>query len=311
MPRSIRLSVPSDETESWLERISQFSGVLSLRVTRGSSVVPPGDEISLEITNRDLPAFGRMLDEAGVGSRSDVYLVASDPLAVISSRSRETARDSSESTFEEMDSMVAKESNMTANALVVMAVAGIVAALGIQSNAIHVVVGAMVIAPGFEPIARIGLGIVGQSRVAWFGLGDTLKAFGVLILAAALTSLVLGLVGKPPLAGEATYLESGSLVRYWTQITFQSVLASLAAGVAGAIFIATNRSVLTAGVMIALALIPAASLVGMGIVAGRFDVAGQAGLRWLIDAGLVLATALAVFGVKQRALHRRAMMTQP
>jgi hypothetical protein len=45
----------------------------------------------------------------------------------------------------------ARESSMTAGNLGVMATASAVAGLGLNSGALHLVIGAMVFAPGFEP----------------------------------------------------------------------------------------------------------------------------------------------------------------
>ena len=57
------------------------------------------------------------------------------------------------------------------------------------------------------------------------------------------------------------------------------------------------------GVMIALALIPSASLVGMALVSGEFGLAGQAWMRWLVDVGCVVLGSAAVFGAKRMLLR--------
>src|SRR5690606_12749644 len=78
-------------------------------------------------------------------------------------------RDTSESTWEEMELLIGKESNMTINALLLMGISGILAALGLATKAVHFVIGAMAIAPGFEPIVRISLGTVAKSRASCEG----------------------------------------------------------------------------------------------------------------------------------------------
>jgi len=91
-------------------------------------------------------------------------------------------------------------------------------------------------------------------------------------------------------------------------ITFSSLAATALASIAGALLAATNRSVLTGGVMVALALIPSATDTGMGIVAGEWTVAGRALLCWVIEAGLVFIFPIAFFAWKQRRVQRRKMM---
>lgn len=100
--------------------------------------------------------------------------------------------------------------------------AGIIAAVGISTNALHLVVGAMVIAPGFETVVRIPLGII-TDNVAWKrGVTDTLKGYGALLVASALTMLLLQVLGFDTLKGKASYLAEGALVSYWTTISATS-----------------------------------------------------------------------------------------
>ena len=74
-----------------------------------------------------------------------------------------------------------------------------------------------------------------------------------------------------------------------------SVVIALAAPAAGAALVAAQRSVLSAGVMSALALIPSASITGMALVLGEFSLAGKAAVRWTVDVACVLLGGAAVF----------------
>lgn len=80
--------------------------------------------------------------------------------------------------------------------------------------------------------------------------------------------------------------------------------ASAAAGPAGAPLVNANRAVLTAGVMVALALVPGAALVGLGIVAGDGVLFRDGAVRWLHDVLIVVAVGTAAFGAI-RARRRR------
>ncbi len=107
------------------------------------------------------------------------------------------------------------------------------------------------------------------------GLRDSLTGYAAL-LGATLGGLVLILAGLDPLRAYTAYLEPGILVRYWSGLTLEGVLVSCAAAVGGALLLASNRSALTSGVMIALALVPAASLVPLALLAGEPSIAGRA-----------------------------------
>jgi len=213
--------------------------------------------------------------------------------------------DPNEATWEEMEFSLASESNMGFNGLMSMATAGAIATVGIATDTIHVVVGAMVIAPGFEPLSRIGLGVVAGGSAARRGVRDTAKGYAALLVAAMLTAWVLAVIGSSPFGDDATYLADGALSSYWTSITATAVLVSCVASIAGAILIAGERQVLTAGVMIALALVPSTALAGAGLALGEFRTAGLALGRLLVDIGAVTALSTAVFAAKRARTHRR------
>lgn len=302
--------MPSPETDSVVEDVQRLDGIISLRVQRGISVHPPGDVITVETLNGSLSSLLRLLEQRGVGRSNGRSLTTSDPLSVVSPPFAEAiARDANEATWEEMELTIAKESNMTIDALLVMAISGIFAAIGLATNALHLVVGAMVIAPGFEPLSRISLGIVARG-VSWKrGLIDVAKGYLALLGGAVATGIVLRLLGTFPANSSPSYLPPNVLVSYWISITPASVIVAAAAGIGGALLIASHRSILTAGVMIALALIPTIGIAGLALVVWRLDVIGQVLLRWLVEASLVVIGGLVVFGTKQLTSHRRVLLS--
>ncbi|HEV2072627.1 MAG TPA: DUF389 domain-containing protein, partial [Thermomicrobiales bacterium] len=269
MPRIVEIAVPPDQTDTLIEALESREDVLGLRLQQGTSVQPPGDIITISTTNRSMQTLVRLLDEHGVGSDSGTSMTTSEPVSlIVPSATERLAHDTNEATWEEMESVTAKESNTTANALVVMGISGVLAAIGLATNALHLVVGAMLIAPGFEPIVRFSMGVVSRSMGWRRGLMQTLQTYAALVLGAAITAGALRLLGTSPLGQEDTYLPSSVLVTYWTSFSATTFMVSVTAGVAGAILVASNRAVLTAGVMVALALVPGATLVASGLVGG-------------------------------------------
>ena len=311
MARSLDITVPPDTTDQLLDELRTLEGVLSLRVQRGISLQPPGDVVSIDATSPAIHEIMRRLDHRGLASQSAVSIATSDRLSMLSPASmKQIVTDDTEATWEEMEMSIAKGSNMTLNGLAVMAIAGMVAAWGVASSALHLVIGAMVIAPGFEPITRIALGVVSRKRAWRQGVIDTLKGYAVLIAAAAAAAMLLRMLGKSPLPGEASYFLPGTLQSYWTTITAASLLVSAVASIAGAVLIAAHRAVLTAGVMIALALVPSAAIVGMSLTEADFETARQAAARLLIDIALVLSCSLLVFLWKRLHIQRRDLAGQ-
>lgn len=151
------------------------------------------------------------------------------------------ANDTSEATWEEMDRVMAAESNTTLNALIVMTISGAVATVGIAENALHLAVGAMVIAPGFEPVVRGVLRVVARADRPFLGWRQLLEAYGALLAGAAATALVLPSLGQDPGGGSRSYLPEAVLIDYWTTISPTSILVAVIGGAAGALLIASNR----------------------------------------------------------------------
>jgi hypothetical protein len=254
MPRRVEISVNAEMTERIVQDISGLAGVIGVQVQQGVSRMPPGDVVTVDVTNRGMPAVMRLLDEARVGRTSTTSFNTTEPVSIVaSSAAAMIVRDTSEAGWEEMDAVMAKNSNMTGNALLVMGIAGILATIGIATNALHVVIGAMLIAPGFQPIVRTAAGIVSRSTTWRLGVEHLLQAYAALAIAAAATAVLLQALGKSALGSEASYLPAGVLISYWTSITVPGIVVAAAAGTAGAILIATDRAILTAGVMVGLA----------------------------------------------------------
>lgn len=84
-------------------------------------------------------------------------------------------------------------------------------------------------------------------------------------------------------------------------------MVSIVAAFAGAAILVTNKSVLTAGVMIALALIPAASIIGMGLIEGDMDIAGSASIRFLLEVVIVAVFSGLFFLLKRLTTMKRRM----
>jgi hypothetical protein len=310
MPRRVDITVSPDETEPLVESISALDGLIGLRVQPGDSKKPPGDVISLEITNRSLSELTRLLADLGVGKDATGSFSTSEPISITSSSCASAiVGDVSDATWEEMELVIAKNSNVTASTALLMAIAGMLATIGIATNALHIVVGAMVVAPGFQPIVRVALGIVGRSGAWRRGLSDIARGYLSLGAGAAAMAILLLALGESTVGrSEASYLPAGVLVSYWTTISIPSLVVTSVAGVAGALLIATNRAVLTAGVMVALALVPGATIAVVAAIEGELATAATGAVRWLIEVTLILLGSMLVLQWKQSRVHRRPAM---
>lgn len=313
MARIISVTSPSEKTSTIVKDLKRVEGRFDLQVFIGVSVEPPGDVIKMTIPNTCLSEVMRILDGHNLGKSGGISLSSSEPASYVPTKSAYgLERDNNEASWEEMEMIVSNDSNTSVNTLFIMFLAGMLAAIGIATNSLHIVIGGMLVAPGFMPITRVALGFVGRNKGWYYGVFDFLKGYLVMIIAAALTAILLKVLGYEPLAGQASYFEltNKALTGYWTTVTTTSVLASAAASAAGALLVATKKSVYTSGVMIGLALVPTATIVGMGIVTGEYTLAQKAFIRFLLDVGLVFIFSLAVFMWIRHYYHKRDFSLQ-
>lgn len=139
--------------------------------------------------------------------------------------------------------------------LALVGLSTVVAAIGIMSNNVAVVIGAMVIAPLLGPVIALSLAAT---------LGDTdlarlsLRATGMGLAVALVLSVILGfLIHVDPGVSEITSR---------TDIGLAHVFLALASGFAGALAFTSGIPAALVGVMVAVALLP--PLVTMGLLVG-------------------------------------------
>ena len=295
MPRTIEVNIPPEKADSVLRRVQDIEGVVSLACYREAGIEPPGDVLTIQSTNDAMREVLGVLDELEVTSGGSI--TTSEPRSIISPEHQGLIDwETNETIWDEMVFLLREDTNLSANYLALMTLAGAVAAVGLWANTLHLVVGAMVIAPGFEPLVQVPFGfIVGPKRTAWSGALSSAAGYFGLALGGLASLLILGVVDP----SRSADLQSRSWVQFWSTVTPTGVVASAFAGAAGAFVVSGQRSVLTTGVMIALALIPSMAIVGMAVGAGDFVLAGRALVRWLVDVGLVILMSALVLMLKR------------
>ncbi len=301
MPRTIEVSASPEIADSLLERLQKTDGIVGLSRHRGASLDPQGDILVIQTTNDGARPVFALLDELGV-ERNGAILTNS-PRSLFSPKHKgQIDQESNETVWDEMAFHLRQETNIGFNYLALMFLSGAVAATGLWADKLHLIIGAMVIAPAFEPFVRIPFGLIaGPSELTKRGIFSCASGYLALAGGALIAVLILRVIDP----AAASDLEARQWVRYWSSFSSPGVLVSIFAAIAGAIVVCGLRSVLTTGVMIALALVPSLSVAAMAIGMGDLPLAWKGVLRWGVDAGIVMFVSAVVISAKQRMLHRR------
>lgn len=182
---------------------------------------------------------------------------------------------------------VEKGVRLDLNFVVLVALASLVAAVGLMKNNVAVVIGAMVIAPLLGPNIALSLGTA---------LGD------LSLIRKSVQTLVVGIV--------LSVAVSAGLGLFWpfdmsshelmsrTEVGLDSAVLALASGAAAALSLTTGLSSVLVGVMVAVALLPPAAALGLMLGSGNSALAMGAGLLLLVNIVCVNLASKIVFDIK-------------
>ncbi len=296
--RLVQVTIPSGKRDSLLAALEdeQLDYVVAEEISDekydGIAYVPLP-------TNAVEPVL-ETLREAGLGE--DTFTVVLAANTVVSRRFEELQeeyaeeRDEDRIARDELTSAAADLAPSMPTYVIMTVVSAVVATAGLLLDSAAVVVGSMVIAPLVGPALSASVGtVVGDN--AMFRRGIKLQVFGLLlaIAAAFLFAFVVRHVHLvPPLADVTTVPE----IRERVAPDFLMLAIAIGAGVAGIISLTSGVSVALVGVMIAVALIPPAATVGIGLAWGQPSVSVGSAVLLLVNVLSINLASLVVLWYK-------------
>jgi len=171
------------------------------------------------------------------------------------------ARMETVNTREEIYADIRQGTALTLDYLIMTAIATCVAAIGLSSGQVAVVIGAMVIAPLLGPVLAFAFGsAVGNIPLLWVSL----RSLAAGLVVAALVGGALGMIlpGNP----------DTSMMDFSGALSLRTVALPLASGAAAALMVAGGQTHALVGVMVAAALLP--PLAAFGLLLGGGDTGG-------------------------------------
>lgn len=304
MHRTLVVSLPTDRTDQLIGRLEPLDAVVGLSVQRHGSLKPPGDVLTLHVLNNGIDEALRQIAAVCTGT---LYSIATAEQASLIDPSSDSLveNDIDEAIWEEMETGLRHQARITGNYLALMALGGAMCAVGLVSEPVPQViafVAASVVAPGFEPIAKISLGLVLQNfNTVRRGLKSVLMGYGVLILTSAVVFALLRWAGVT----SPTEFVNNQAVEMMAHPSAKDIIVSICGTLAGAIIIASYRRSIIAGALIAMVIISAAAMIGPALICGSWSLAVEGAERFAMDVALIIISCLIVFWAKQQFLHKR------
>jgi uncharacterized hydrophobic protein (TIGR00271 family) len=257
--------------------------------------------ISVEMRAHGADGVIRSLEQAGVAG-ADIAIQVVNPMG---SPDGERGRswfgsDPEDFVWSKLVVQARRTARLFARYMVLMAVAGVLAAFGVIGRNAILIVGAMAVSPDLLPVCGACVGLIGRKlQLFWRALATL--GVGMLVAALAAASLVLLLRATGNFAPHD--IGDGGLGAL-TTVNYATVGIALAAGVAAILSFETNAGA-AVGVAISVTTIPAAAFMGVATAAGD-NVARAIGAFdvLLVNVALLLLAGSSTLLI-QRRLRRR------
>lgn len=303
----VRLIVPPDLVPEVLEILYQAREVTNLWHLAGVATKPPGDLISCDVAREDATILLARLRDLGLEERGSIAAEHVDASISRAARDAELAAEGNPAdavVWEEVEGKVFESATLSISFLVLMTIATMIAAVGLITDSIVLIIGAMVVGPEYGPLAGICVALVeGRPRLAARSLQAVAVGFPIGIAAAALLTILLRLTGIAP---DVLLPAEHELTLFVSEPNWYSVIVAALAGIVGMLALVGAKSGVLVGVLISVTTIPAAANVGVAAVYG--DWAGMLGAAAQLAINLlaIVASGVAVLWVIRRARRRRA-----
>ncbi len=301
----LRIVVPNYQAEHTLDLLEGIPSVFNLVYLERAARKPEGDVILCDVAREDASVVISDLRELDIDREGSIAIEEIDSqisAAALRAEKAAPGLPSDAVVWEEVESRTSENVELSASFLVFMAVAMMIAAVGIFTDQVVLIIGAMVVGPEFGPIAGLCVAAV-HLRV------DLLKrsllalavGFPLGITATFLLALALKATGLVP---DDFAQEHHPFTEFISDPDFFSFLVAYLAGTAGVLSLTSAKSGALIGVLISVTTIPAAANIGVAAAFGDWsEWAGALGQLSLNLSAIFLAGIGTLF--LQRWLYRR------
>lgn len=300
----LRIVSPPDRTERVIARLSELDSVINVVRLSAVALKPPGDLILCDVAREEgsvvIASLRRMgLDEDGTIAVENVY--ASISSAADAAEDAAAGSPADAVVWEEVEAQTATSAELTVGFVLLMVLATVIAAIGILTDSVILVIGAMVVGPEFGALAGVCVATVQRRpRLAIRSLTALLVGFPMAIAVTAAFVLVLVAIGVAPEV----------LVQVQTRFISEpdeyAVLVALLAGSAGMLSLTTSKSSALIGVFVSVTTIPAAADIGVALAYQHYAELGGAAVQLGLNLVCIVVAGVLTLLAQRLAFVRRA-----
>ena len=287
----LRLIVPADLAGQVVADLRQTPGIAHVVHIPDADTSPPGHVVLCDVVREAANDVIESLQRMGVHHRGAITVEALEAVVSDAAADAEAAAPGTGSdalVWEELESRARSDGQLTVSFLVFIAIASVIAGVGILVDSPILIVGAMVVGPEYAPLSAL---CVAGVRRRWTGAGRASGTLAVGLAAAAgasfLATIFFRVSGMVPNRYD---LDGRQLTAFISHPDGLAVVVAVLAGIVGMLSLTQVRSGALIGVLVSVTTIPAVANIGVATAYAEWGDVGGASLQLLINVvGLVLA----------------------
>ncbi len=300
----MRVVAPPALAARLLEYLTELPSVINIVHLPGAARKPDGDLVMCDVAREDGSVVLATMRDLGCDT---LGTISADSVGVSVSRAADDAEKHAAGSaadaviWEEVTAQTSESADLSFSFVLFMVLATLIAAVGILTDSVVLIIGAMVVGPEFGPLAGVCVALVQRRRALALRSAFALVAgFAVGIVAAGLFTWLLRVVDLAP-AVVGAHPQTAFIAR---PDAFAFIIALLA-GVAGMFSLTTAKPGALVGVFISVTTIPAAANIGVAAAYGGGAELKGAALQLVINLTTMIVAGLATLAVQRLAFVRR------
>jgi len=301
----LRLVAPVERSDATIAYLEGTPSVINLVRLPGAAQKPSGDLILCDVAREDAT---RVLTELrSLRLHHDGTIAVEYVDTAISDAAREAERAAPGAVgdaviWETVRARTFEEADLSFTFVAFMALATLIAAMGILTDSIVLIIGAMIVGPEFGPLAGISVATVERRWTLVRRSAQALAVgFPVGITAAFVLTLILDATGVAPEA----IPNSRQATLFISHPDWYSLLVALAAGAAGTLSLTTIKSGALIGVLVSVTTIPAAANIAVAAAYADWGEWRGAQLQLVVNLAAILAAGILTLIGQRWAYGRR------
>jgi len=297
----LRIVVPSYQAEHALDLLNATPSACNLIYLERAARRPEGDVILCDVAREDASVIVSDLRELNIDREGSIAMETIDSQISSGAVSAERAAvgfPSDAVVWEEVESRTSENVELSANFLGFMVLAMLIAMVGILTDQLVLIIGAMIVGPEFGPIAGLCVAAVEKRRdLLKRSLAALAVGFPLAITFTFLVTLLINAVGAVP---NDFNQHDHPFTKFISSPDGWNFLVAYLAGMAGVLSLTSTKSGALIGVLISVTTIPAAANIGVAAALGDWH-------EWVgaIEQLSLNLTAIMLAGIGTLFIQRR------